>query len=169
MSAGGHRSRGQILLETAMFVPVLILLLVGMAELARVAYTYYTLHKTLYTLARYVSTQEGANLCDDTDAIVQTAKSYALTGGTDTSANPTLANLTADMIQIRVERYSTDTQTLGQCECSITGCDVGAGGQSPDFIVVSVPDGYPVKLNFPYLNTDPILFRPSVRVPFGGL
>jgi hypothetical protein len=158
--------RGNALLETAMFMPVLLLLLVGMVELARVTYIYYTLHKTMYTLARYLGTRQGANLCDDGDAEVAAAKEYALTGATDGTAEPFLNGLTSDMISIRVERYSSGE--LVQCECWVTGCDAGAGGRPPDFIVVSIPEGYSFRLNFPYLVTEPILLRPSVRVPFGG-
>ena len=34
------------------------------------------------------------------------------------------------MIQIRLERYSADTQDLGECDCSITGCDMARGWTS---------------------------------------
>jgi len=162
------KQRGQSLLETAMFIPVLVLLLVGMAELGRVTYVYYTLHKTLYTLARYLGTQQGGVLCDDGDYVVQSAKAYAISGNTDGSGEATLQGLTADMIQVRLERYDAQSASLGQCECSITGCDAASGGTAPDFIAVSMPDGYPVRLTIPYLTTEVILFRPSVRVPFGG-
>jgi hypothetical protein len=151
-----------------MFVPVLLLLLIGMVELARVTYTYYTLHKTMYTLARYLGTRQGANLCDNGDAEVAAAKEYALTGNTDGTAEPFLVGLTSDMISVGVERYSANTGGLGECECSVTGCDAGAGGRPPDFIVVSIPDGYSVSLSFPYLGRQVILLRPTVRVPFGG-
>ena len=162
------RSRGNAMIETAMLVPLLILLLAGMVELGRITYVYYTLHKTMYTLARYLGTQQGANLCDDGDAVVAAAKSYAINGTTDSSANSTLAGLTADMLSVRVERFSAETEGLGECECSITGCDAGAGGRPPDFIVVSIPEGYPIQTRFPYLTSETILFRPRVRVPFGG-
>jgi Flp pilus assembly protein TadG len=163
-----RRQRGNSLLETALFVPVLILLLVGMVELARITYTYYTLHKTLYTLARYLGTQQNVNFCDSGDAAVVAAKNWALTGSTDNSTDTVLTGLTPDMIQIRVERYNVDTQDLGECACSVTGCDTSTGGQRPDFIVVSIPNGFPIQPNFPYMVTQPILFRPQIRVPFGG-
>ena len=51
-----------------MFVPLLVLLLMGMTELARLTYTYYTLHKILYNLARYVGTQQGVDFCGGSDA-----------------------------------------------------------------------------------------------------
>jgi len=162
------RRCGNALLETAMFVPVLLLLLIGMIELARVTYIYYTLHKTMYTLVRYLGTRQGANLCDAGDAEVAAAKEYALTGATDGSAEPFLSGLSSEMISIQVERYSAENGALGECECSLAGCDASAGGRPPDFIVVSIPDGYSVALSFPYLVTEPILLRPSVRVPFGG-
>ncbi len=151
-----------------MMMPILILLLVGMTELARLTYTYYTLQKILTTAARYVSTQQGVNFCADDDASVAAAKNFATTGAADNSTDPILAGLTPDQLQIRVERYSADTATLGQCECSALGCDVSAGGQPPDFIVVSVPNGYSIRPAFPFLVTEPILFRPQVRVPYGG-
>jgi hypothetical protein len=156
------------MLEMAMWVPLLILLLMGMTELARLTYTYYTLHKILYNLARYVGTQQGVDFCGSSDAVVAAAKNFAISGTTDTTTNTILVNLTADMIQIRLERYSGDTQDLGECDCSITGCDMASGGRAPDFIVVSIPDGYSIRPIIPYLSTEPILFKPRVRVPFGG-
>jgi hypothetical protein len=162
------RQSGNSLLETVLVTPILILLLVGMVELARVTYTYYTLHKILYTAARYVGTQQGVNFCDDGDASVTAAKNYATTGATDSSTNTILANFTPDMLQVRAERYAPDTQDLVECDCSVSGCDTAAGGQPPDFIVITVPNGYSIKLNFPYLITEPIVFRPKVRVPYGG-
>ena len=114
-----------------------------MAELGRVTYVYYTLHKTLYTLARYLGTQQGGVLCDDGDYVVQSAKAYAISGNTDGSGEATLQGLTADMIQVRLERYDPQSASLGQCECSITGCDAASGGTAPDFIAVSMPGRVP--------------------------
>jgi hypothetical protein len=161
--------RGNSILETIMLVPLLLLLLVGMVELARITYTYYTIHKALYTLARYVGTQQGINFCDTTDLGIQSAKAFALTGTTDSTGEPVVNDLTADMIQVRVERVSAENGEVGECECSVQGCDAGAGGRAPDFIVVSIPEGYPIRPRIPYLNSEQILFRPRVRVPFGGL
>ena len=55
------------MLETAMYLPILVALLTGIIELARVSYTYYTLHKILYAVGRYVGTQQGVNFCDGTE------------------------------------------------------------------------------------------------------
>jgi len=167
-AAGGSRF-GSMALETAMWVPSLLLLLVGMVEVARLTYTFYTLHKTLYTLGRFLATQQGVNYCDSADATVAAAKAYVLRGSPDESADTIVAGLDPEMIQIRAERINTDTGDLEECECSSTGCDAGQGGLSPQYVVVSIPDGYGMRIAIPGLNLDPILLRPVVRLPFGGV
>ncbi len=165
-----RRQSGAILLETALWTPVLILLLMGTVELSRVTYTYYTLKKILYTVARTAGTQQGINFCDDTDAQMAAIKASAVTGTADGTGDPLLRNLTADLITVRIERYSADSGTLAECACeaSATGCDTAQGARGPDYLVVTVPDGYPVTLRLPGLANDPIPLRPHVRLPFGG-
>ena len=160
--------KGSILLESALYLPLFFLLLVGMVELARVSYTYYSIQKILYTLARTVGTQQGVNFCDASDAAVVAAKNLALTGSTDNSGTPYVNGLDAGMIEIRIERRNTDTGELETCECAVPGCDAGAGGTSPEFLVVSIPDGYPIQLRFPTFTPDPIPLRFQVRIPYGG-
>jgi Flp pilus assembly protein TadG len=162
--------RGGALLETALFTPFLILLLVGMTELGRITYTHYTLQKTMYTLARFLATQQGVNFCSADDPTVLAAKNYALTGSLESGALPVLPNLTADLIQVRIERYNPQTAELAECECaaSLTGCDTAGGARGPDFIVVSLTNGYPVTPAIPYMTSQTISLRPVVRVPYGG-
>ncbi len=164
--------RGGALLETAMYMPVLILLFVGMVEIARITYTYYAIQRILTGLARYVGTQQAVNFCDDNDASVVAAKSFALTGtpGGDASASGPLIvrGLTADLIRVRLERYDVNSQTLVECDCSETGCDASVGGTAPDFIVVYLPNGYTVRPAIPGVAVDPFPLRPRVRVPYGG-
>lgn len=163
------KRRGNALLETALFLPMLLTLLVGMVQLGRITFTYYALRKTLYSVARYAGTQQGVNFCDTADATLEAAKRFALTGRTeDGAAPPFIPGLTADMISVRIERYSRDTGDLGECDCSATGCDASLGGQPPDFIVVSIPNGYEVRPRIPLVTLDPIPLRPEVRVPYGG-
>ncbi len=160
--------RGSTLLETAMYLPVLFILLFGMVELARITYTYYTIQKILYTLARLAGTQQAVNFCDDSDAAVTAAKNFALTGTSDGSADPLVPNLTVDQIKVRIERLNRDTQELVECECSISGCDASQGGGSPDFVVVTIPDGYRVRPVIPFMSIDEFPLRPRIRVPYGG-
>lgn len=156
------------MLETAMFLPVMFVMLFGMIEIAKFTYTYYTLQKTLMTVARFLGTQQGVNFCDDADTIVQQAKQYAVTGTSDAAGESLVRNLTVDQIQVRIERVTSGTDEVGECECSVTGCDTANGGVGPDYIVVSIPDGYPFQLSIPQLPLDPILLRPRVRMPFQG-
>lgn len=162
-------ARGNAMLEAVMFLPVLFLLLFGMVEFARLAWTYHTLNKILYSVARYVGTQQGVNYCDEEDPAIVAAKTYGLTGGsTNTGATPVLETLTAEMIAVRIERYNTDTGSMDQCECSAEGCDASAGGRAPDFIVVYLPDGYPARTSIPFAAATEFVLRPQVRVPVGG-
>lgn len=160
--------RGAIMLETVMFMPILLLLLLGMIEMARITYTYYTVQKTLVAVARILGSRQGVNFCDDTDTAVVNAKNMALTGTEDGSGTPYIGGLTADLIQVRIERFTASTGDIGECECSAAACDTLNGGQAPDYIVVSIPDGFPVTLRIPNIPTDPILLRPRVRMPFLG-
>jgi hypothetical protein len=168
MSRHRWMSRGAALVEAAMVLPILLALLVGTVELARVTYTYYMLQKMMYNLARYIGTQQGVNFCDSQDPAVQAAINYALTGNTDSSDNPIVVGLTPGMFQVRVERYDPVGQTLVACECSAQGCDASQGGLPPGFIVVSLTDGYLVRPVFWGFSVNPFPLRPSVRVPYGG-
>ncbi len=156
------------MVEAALVVPILLGLLIGTVELARVTYTYYMLQKMMFSLARYVGTQQGVNFCDSQDPAVSAAINYALTGNTDSSENPIVAGLTPGMFQVRLERYDAVGQQLVPCDCSAQGCDTSLGGLSPSFIVVSLANGYLVRPVFWGFSVSPIPLRPSVRVPYGG-
>jgi hypothetical protein len=167
-----RRQRGGAVLETAMWVPIMVLLLVGMVQIAKITYTYYTLRKTLYTAARYAATQQGVDFCDGSDPAVMAAINLALTGNsTDAGGtDPILPALTSDMISINIERLDPTSGVPTACDCSVTGCDTNAGGGEPDFVVASIPNGYSITPVIPgvTLANGPILLRPTVRVPFGG-
>ena len=162
------RGRGGALLETAMFVPILLSLLVGTVKLARVTYTYYMLEKLMFNLARYVGTQQGVNFCDGQDPAVQAAINYALTGTTDSASDPIVPGLTPGMFEVRLERYDSNAQRLVACDCSSAGCDASQGGLPPGFIVVSLVNGYTVHPVFFGFSVDAFPLRPTVRVPYGG-
>ena len=164
------KRRGAVLMETVLWVPILVLLLMGTVEFTRVAYTYYTLEKILYNLARYAGTQQGINFCDPNDANVLAAKQMAITGNPDGSGESILPNLSADLINIRLERFAPATTNLIECACeaSANGCDTTQGAPPPDYIVVSIPDGYNINLRIPGIPGDAIPLRPQVRMPFGG-
>ncbi|MEK7404864.1 MAG: TadE/TadG family type IV pilus assembly protein [Acidobacteriota bacterium] len=162
------KRRGTTTLETAMFLPLLLLLFMGMVEVGRVTYTYFTLHKMLYSLGRLLGTQQGVNFCDDADATVETAKNLVLTGTIDGSAGPLVANLTPDLVQVSIERRNADSGELENCDCAVPGCDVVNGGLAPDYLVIAIPDGYQVQLRIPYVMLAPLPLKPQIRVPYGG-
>ena len=161
-----RRRRGNMILECILFLPILFLLIGGMVQFGRLTYTYYTLKKTLETVARFAATQPGINFCDPTgDAIVQAGINLAVTGTADASADPQIANLTPDLIQVSIECVDASGAT-GTCDTS--GCDGAGGAPRPDFVVVNLPNGFEYPLRIPYILTEPVLLRPSLRVPAGG-
>jgi hypothetical protein len=161
--------RGNVIIETAMMIPIITLLLVGMGQIAKITYIYFTLKKTVYSVAAYLSTQQNVNYCDAGDPTVAAAISFGLTGTTDNTQPVFVNGLTPDMIQVVPLRYDPLAVAVGTCSCSVTGCDLSAGGTAPDYITVSIPNGYQVQLRIPLLPTmDPILLKPMVKVPYGG-
>jgi len=172
MRLASHRElgsrRGNTMIETAIFLPFLLILLMGMEQIAKVTYVYYSIKKAEYTIARYVGTQQGVNFCaGSSDPAIAQAINLGLTGTTDGTGTPFIPNLTADMLVIQPERIDT-TGAMTVCTCDVTGCDESAGGGSPDFITVSIPSGYPVQPIIPFLTLQTIPLVPSVKVPYGG-
>ncbi len=160
--------KGTSLIEGVIFIPLVILLLLGMMEFGRVAYTYYQLQKVMYAFARHAGTQQNINLCDPGNELLTQSVAVARTGTGDVTADPVILGLQASDFRVRVERYNPDTDSLTECDCSSNGCDVSQGGSAPDFIFVDLVNGYSVTLRIPLIAQDPILLRPSVRLPFGG-
>lgn len=161
-----RRSSGNMVLETALFIPILLLLIVGMVQIGKLTYLDYTLRKIVYSAARELSVQQGINFCDVAeDATVQTAINFAL-NDPNTQA-PIIANLTA----LQVTTQCTDPANPGGAliPCDISTCDALTVSQRPDFLQVSIPNGYPVNVLIPFLNPIPITLNPSVTVPFGGV
>jgi hypothetical protein len=154
-------------LECAMWIPFMLLLLIGMEQFGKLTYVYFTVKKTLYSVGRYVATAQGVNFCDLAgDAVITAAKNFALTGSADGSAESPLPALTSDLISVSTECIDASSGEVGPC--ATTGCDGPGGAPRPDFVVVSVPDGYQISPRIPYMLIDPLLLKPEVRVPFGG-
>jgi hypothetical protein len=163
------RERGSSLVEGALLIPIMAMLMFGTVELARIGWTYFTIEKMLNQIARDAGSQQAINLCDAADPQLLNILNYATTATEDGSGEPILPNLTATNIAVRVERLDPITSTLRECDCSITGCDISAGGRSPDFIVVYLTDGYMVSPRIPFMAAIvPFVLKPHVRMPFGG-
>ena len=162
------RRKGQSLLETVLLLPFLLLFLIGTVELGKVVYTYFALQKALYSIARMAGTQQGINLCDSNDVLLTSTINTVLTGTSSGDGASLIQNLAATDIEVRVERYDPVSNSLSQCACSILGCDTSAGGAPPDFLVVSLPNGYTVAPVFPLFKVDAFQLRPHIRIPYGG-
>jgi hypothetical protein len=159
---------GSALMEGVLFLPVLLLLLLGTIEFGRITFVYFQLQKILNNYGSTLAKQSAANFCDESDAVVAAARNFALTGSSSTGGQTLLDGLEADNIRVRLERLSVDGSSAEICDCSGTACDVAAGGRSPEFILVDLRNGYEVRLNVPGLNTSPIIFRPQLRFAVAG-
>jgi len=160
-----RRTSGNMLLEAALFIPVIVLLLVAMEQFGKITYTYYSLRKAVYSAARYLSVQQGVNFCDlADDPNVTAALQFAITGTADGSGTPLITNLTPDMFQVTAQ--CVDPASGAAEACANNGCPAVA--QRPDYIMVSMPSGYPVTPRIPIVTLPPILLQPYVLVPFGG-
>ena len=163
-----RRRAGNMVVELAMWMPVLLLLISGVIQFGKITYLYYTLRKIEYSVARSVSIANGVDFCPDaTDTLIQQAIEFALTGTSDGSGTPLVWNLTPAMISVTTECIDPGTGLPGPCGAS--GCDGAAGAHRPDYVVVTIPDGYPVQLRIPYILLNPFSFKPTVAVPFGGV
>ena len=160
--------RGNMVLEVAMWMPVLLLLITGVIQFGKITYLYYTLRKIEYTVARSVSIASGVNFCPDaSDTLIQGAIEFALTGTSDGSGTPLVSNLTPAMISVTTECIDPATGLPGTCDTS--GCDTAVGARRPDYVVVTIPDGYRVQPRIPFVLLDPFQLKPTVAVPFGGV
>jgi hypothetical protein len=156
---------GSTVLETAMFLPVMMLLIVGMIQFGKITYTYYALRGTVYTAARYLAVQRGTNFCDPADPNIVAALNFAVTGTTDASGAPLISNLTPDMLQASTECIINGA--VGTCDTS--GCGISPSlAERPDYVTVTIPNGYMMTPKIPFITLTPILFSPSALVAFGG-
>jgi hypothetical protein len=162
------RSRGgSMVLETAMWLPVFFLLITGIIQFGKITYIYYSLKNTVNTVAAYLAASNGVNYCDAAgDATVTNAINFALTGSTDGSGAPAIFDLTPDMIAVTTQCIDPLTGAPGQCDTS--GCGGPGGGQRPDLIVVSIPNGYIIRPRIPYILLDPIPLKPQAVAANGG-
>jgi len=159
--------RGNSVIEVAIFLPVLMMLLVGMYQIAQITYTYYTLRKAVYAAATYLSAQQGVNFCNNpSDPGIAAAINFGITGTTDASQPAVVAGLTPDMILVTPESYDPGSQSTVAYDTSV--CATG-DTTPPDYITVSLTNGYPVQPAIPFFSTiQQLTLSPQVKVPYGG-
>jgi hypothetical protein len=153
-----------MVIEAAIFIPVMVLLIVGMVQFGKITYQYYVIKKIVYGAARQISVQQGINFCDiENDAGVQSALALAVN---DITGTPLIPNLTAQQFQISTFCAPADPASP-PAPCDQSGCPTAA--QRPDYIQVSIPAGYTVRPRILYVDLSPFELRPVVTIPFGGI
>ena len=119
------------------------------------------------TVASYLAVQNGVNFCPDAgDPTITAAIQFRLTGTTDGSGTTAITGLTPDMITVTAQCLDPVTLTLG--DCAVSGCGTPVGAQRPDFITVSMPNGYIIQPRIPYILVDPIPLKPQAVMAYGG-
>ena len=154
-----------MVLEMAMWMPVLLLLIVGMIQIGRITYLYYSLQKVVFSAARTLAAQQNVNFCDPANDAVTLAVLAASVNDPATGV-PLINNLTSDMLQVSTTCLDA---TGASTACDTSGCSTPlAAAQTPAFVTVSIPAGYAVQPRIPYILLQPILLVPSATVPFSG-
>jgi hypothetical protein len=164
-----QRDRGQAAVETAILLPLMLMLLFAAFQLGRVFYIYHTLHKAVRGGMQYLLRQPVVKFCDISDPALLDTKNFIVYGNLQGTGTPVVTGLTPDMIQIFPERADPAAGTLADCACSGEGnCDPAAGGRRPDFVTVNFGPGFPLDLTFPLASFGTINLRVSVRQPYMG-
>jgi Flp pilus assembly protein TadG len=161
-----RRARGNMAIEAALLIPVLLLLIVGTVQLGKVTYTYYALKKIVYSAAREVAVQQGVNFCDVAgDTTAQNAINFAL------NDPATQAPIVAGLTTLQVTTRCADPANAGGAliACDASNCDAFSVSQRPDYVTVTIPNGYAVTVRIPFLNPIPVTLNPTATVPFGGV
>lgn len=166
-----NRQRGQAAVELALLLPILMLLLFGVVQLARVYYVYHTLHKAVRAGAGFIAHSSDVNYCAEQNETFLDARNYVVYGNLEGRGDPVVNGLTPEMIQIIPERADSDTLTIEQCPCSEDGasCDIATAGRAPDYVVVNFGEaGFPVDVRFPFVALGSIPLHVSVRMAVTG-
>lgn len=162
--------RGQAVIELAFQIPLVLLLLFGTVQMARVFYVYHTLQKALRGGAGLLARSVNTNYCNSTDTMLTDARNFMVYGNLQGEGTPVVPGLTPDMIQILPERNVSGTTGITECLCTqdADSCDVTSGGHVPDFIVVNLGSGFPLSVPFPFVNLGTINLKVAVRMPVTG-
>ena len=170
--------RGQAAVELAFQIPLLILILAGAVQLARVFYTYHALQTAVRGGARLLAASSNVNYCDPGgDTTIGGAENFITYGNLQGAGEPVVQNTACngtclhDLIQVTGERLDANSGSVGPCPCgtqSADDCDISTGGHSPDFVVVNLGTGYPLQFPFAFLSLATPNLKVSVRMPVTG-
>lgn len=170
--------RGQAVVELAFQIPLLILILAGAIQLARVFYTYHALETAVRGGARLLAASTNVNFCNSAaDTTISGATNVITYGNIQGAGTPVVQNTACDgtclhdLIQIMGERLDASSGTVSPCRCGTRNaddCDISMGGRRPDFVVVNLGTGYPLQFPFAFLSLATPNLKVSVRMPVTG-
>ena len=162
--------RGQAIAELAFQIPLMLALMFGGLEIARVFYVYHTLQKALRGGAGMVARSANVDYCDSNDVTLMDARNFIVYGNLQGEGIPVVQGLTPDLIQILPERNLAGSTDVTACVCTpdAESCDLTSGGRAPDFVVVNLGNGFPLSLSLPYVSLGAITLKVSVRMPVTG-
>ena len=166
-----NRQRGQAIVEVAIQIPLMMALLFGAVEIGRVFYIYHALNKALRGGAGLAARAVNVNYCDNSDVTLTDVRNFVVYGNLQGEGTPVVPGLTPDMVQILPERSIPDSTGISECVCTedSDSCDVTTSGHSPDFVVLNFgPDGFPLRIPFPFSTISSVNLRVSVRMPVTG-
>ncbi len=164
------RQRGQAVVELAFQIPLMLALLFGGVQLGRVFYVYHTLQKALRAGAGLLARSVNVDYCNTADPLLTDARNFIVYGNLQGEGAPVVPGLTPDLIQILPERQAPGTTGVTECPCTEDGesCQLSSVGRAPDFVVVNFGNGFPMTVQFPFVNFGTINLRVSVRMPVTG-
>jgi len=155
--------RGQALVELAFQIPLMLALMFGGVEIARVFYVYHTLQKAL----------RGGAACwrDPRMSILQRkrpdADGCAEFHGVETCKVRELRSFAG--LDARHASRSFPKAHGGQygmyrmfVHADPESCDACVGSRAPDFVVVNLGSGFPLSMPFPYVNLGTVNLKVSV-------
>lgn len=175
ITVANKRTRGQATVEAAFVVPLLLLMMFGAFQVARVFYVYHTLHKALRGGAGLLARTGKVNYCDPNDPMLLNVKNLIVYGNLAGTGDPIVRGLTVDYINFYPERTAAGSTEVDDCSPScgnqagdLDSCDIANGGRTPDFITVSLGSGgFPLDV-LPYLQWTTLNLKVSVRMPLTG-
>src|SRR5438445_4091534 len=122
--------RGQAAVELAFQIPLMLLILAGAVQLARVFYTYHTLQKAMRGGAALLARATNVNYCDlASDAAIIGAKNFMVYGTLQPGVTPVVQTSTCDgsclqnLIQILPERQDVNSTDVNPCPCGTNTAD----------------------------------------------
>ena len=156
--------------ELVLQIPLILALMFGGLEIARVFYVYHTLQKALRGGAGLLARSANVDYCDSNDVTLMDVRNFIVYGNLQGQGIPVVQGLTPDLIQILPERNLAGSPPVTACICTqdAQSCDVSLGGRAPDFVVVNLGNGYPLLLSLPYVSLGAISLKVSVRMPVTG-